>query len=655
MAVKDTYYYDVLEVLPEASSKDIRKAYKVQSIKTHPDKNRGNPEEAQLKFQLVSEAYQVLIDPKLRSKYDQVGKDVFQKDSTVKDFDNASDVFATIFGSDQFEKYIGELNFLKNLEDTGGLINKEMELKQLKETLSIVEKVEQERWEFETVTGKKLQSIEKVLEYRLKMLNLFNDSINVVLKPALINDEKNFMKKYFDPLLQDIPSIYKNDNEMQKLVSQVFATQEQKLTQSEKEILVLQILMLFNVQLQDSIDFLSVKLKYCKDELIVLGTYLTETLKVESENAIDQNMCDILKQEHKTFKNILKTLQKEMDSKTDKLVKNVVVFFTHTGITNTDEEPLIKEEKVTKSPKLINNSNQSNENDKNTSLVIVGNIQNMAIDKELSFVEQLQDKYTQLETKLNEEHERFTKAQKEKELATVKELSNTLLEKLSLLTESTNDTACIESFRAKFRSEADELKMESFGIQLLHTIGKVYTSKAKIYMNAHDYWQVGGWSGIIKEKFNVVKDCIEMVSVGLDAQAMQSEVERVKELYDNKDEIKKEGESNELAETPPTEEELREMEQLMMGKALSAAWHASKWEIISKLKQVCDAVLYDDSVSKDKQYNRAKAMYIIGKVFKTTERTRQEQEEVQIYEELFMASSKKKAKDFKANKKDVKS
>ncbi|OBA28366.1 DnaJ-domain-containing protein [Hanseniaspora valbyensis NRRL Y-1626] len=428
MAVKDTYYYDVLEISPEATSKEIRKAYKVLSIKTHPDKNRDNPEEAQLKFQLVSEAYQVLIDDKLRNKYDQVGRDALKKDSSVKDFENASDVFATIFGSEQFDNYIGELNFLKNLEDTGGLINKEMDLQKLKETLNIVEKIEQE-------------------------------------------------------------------------------------------------------------------------------------------------------------------------------------------------------------------------NDSSTSLVIVGNMKNLTIDKELSFVEQLQDKCTQLKAQLDEEQAKFTKEQKEQEMATVQELSKILIEKLSLLTESVNDEACVESFKAKFKSEADELKMESFGIQLLHTIGKVYTSKAKIYMNAHDYWHVGGWSGILKEKFNVVKDCIEMVSVGLDAQAMQSEVERVKTIYENKDEPNQE--SDELAEKPPTEEEFREMEQLMMGKALSAAWHASKWEIISKLKQVCDAVLYDESVSKDKQYKRAKAMYLIGKIFKTTERTRQEQEEVQIYEELFMASTKKKAKDFK--------
>ena len=647
MAVKDTYYYDVLEISPEATSKEIRKAYKVLSIKTHPDKNRDNPEEAQLKFQLVSEAYQVLIDDKLRNKYDQVGRDALKKDSSVKDFENASDVFATIFGSEQFDNYIGELNFLKNLEDTGGLINKEMELQKLKETLNIVEKIEQESWEFETVTKKKLEFIESLIDYRLKLLNQFNDTINVVLKPALINDQDSFIKKYFEHLLQDIPTIHKNSNEALKLVTDNTSAQTKKLTQSEKEILILQILMEFNVKLQEDIDFLSNKQQYFKNELEVLKTYLNDTFKVESENSIQQDSFDIFKQEHSTFKNILKDLQKEINNKTDKLSKGILNFFIHINITDIEKEPVLKELKITKSPKLKNDSKltTTSKDDSSTSLVIVGNMKNLTIDKELSFVEQLQDKCTQLKAQLDEEQAKFTKEQKEQEMATVQELSKILIEKLSLLTESVNDEACVESFKAKFKSEADELKMESFGIQLLHTIGKVYTSKAKIYMNAHDYWHVGGWSGILKEKFNVVKDCIEMVSVGLDAQAMQSEVERVKTIYENKDEQKQE--NDELAEKPPTEEEFREMEQLMMGKALSAAWHASKWEIISKLKQVCDAVLYDESVSKDKQYKRAKAMYLIGKIFKTTERTRQEQEEVQIYEELFMASTKKKAKDFK--------
>lgn len=42
-------------------------------MRWHPDKNRGNAIEAQEKFQKISEAYDVLIDPQRRATFDQFG------------------------------------------------------------------------------------------------------------------------------------------------------------------------------------------------------------------------------------------------------------------------------------------------------------------------------------------------------------------------------------------------------------------------------------------------------------------------------------------------------------------------------------------------------------------------------------------------------
>lgn len=70
-------YYDTLGIARGASADEIKKAYRKQALKYHPDKNPGDPK-AEAKFKEVSEAYEVLSDDKKRQIYDQYGADALK-------------------------------------------------------------------------------------------------------------------------------------------------------------------------------------------------------------------------------------------------------------------------------------------------------------------------------------------------------------------------------------------------------------------------------------------------------------------------------------------------------------------------------------------------------------------------------------------------
>ncbi|KAG5854124.1 hypothetical protein ANANG_G00034230 [Anguilla anguilla] len=66
-------YYKVLGIQKGASEDEIKKAYRKQALRFHPDKNKSPG--AEDKFKEIAEAYDVLSDPKKKDVYDQFGEE----------------------------------------------------------------------------------------------------------------------------------------------------------------------------------------------------------------------------------------------------------------------------------------------------------------------------------------------------------------------------------------------------------------------------------------------------------------------------------------------------------------------------------------------------------------------------------------------------
>lgn len=110
--VQDRTLYDLLEVQPEATDGEIRKAFYKQSLALHPDKNPDNPEATQ-KFQTISDAYRVLSDEDRRRAYDEHGQD--SAASSLQKIEPAV-FFAALFGSHHFEPWVGRLRLALELD-----------------------------------------------------------------------------------------------------------------------------------------------------------------------------------------------------------------------------------------------------------------------------------------------------------------------------------------------------------------------------------------------------------------------------------------------------------------------------------------------------------------------------------------------------------
>ena len=88
-----TNYYEILEVLREATQEEIKTAYRRLALLYHPDKNPGD-QEAEEKFKQISGAYRVLADTEKRQLYDLYGA-AGLAGLDLDDLDGFKDIFSS--------------------------------------------------------------------------------------------------------------------------------------------------------------------------------------------------------------------------------------------------------------------------------------------------------------------------------------------------------------------------------------------------------------------------------------------------------------------------------------------------------------------------------------------------------------------------------
>lgn len=299
-------------------------------------------------------------------------------------------------------------------------------------------------------------------------------------------------------------------------------------------------------------------------------------------------------------------------------------------------------------------------------------------------VEEREKKHKEEEEKRRkEELEKFEEECSVKRAEMRGELSKKLQDRLSLFTETDMADDVAESFRQKLKYEAESLKMESFGLQILHTLGSIYKTKSKIFLKKQTiFGSIGGLWWSVKEKSSVFRDTFKTVSTALEAQLTFEEFAKMQEdneyhakkeaeaastTAEEKEKVRKEREDleeklqllqkekeeagtvakskeEEKVPTKHTPEEIAEMQNYVVGKVLALAWAGSKLEIQGTAGGVCDSILYDEEVPLEKRVARAKALSIIGEVFSGMTRTELEDEEARMFEELVAQASQKRKK-----------
>ncbi|KAJ5929873.1 hypothetical protein N7454_006823 [Penicillium verhagenii] len=236
-----------------------------------------------------------------------------------------------------------------------------------------------------------------------------------------------------------------------------------------------------------------------------------------------------------------------------------------------------------------------------------------------------------------EQQERLAAFEEERRKARedrVKTLANKLIDRLSVWTETDKGGDVTHAFEEKIRLEVENLKMESFGLEILHAVGATYVQKGTSFLKSQKFLGISGFFSRLKDKGTLAKETWTTISTAIDAQMTMEEMAKLEERG---------GEDW-------TDEKKAEYEKKVTGKILAAAWRGSKFEIQSVLREVCDQILNDKRIRLEKRVERAHALVLAGNIYAKAARDPEEEGDYMAFEQLMAEAMTKKGKDEKKKK-----
>ncbi|PWZ01608.1 DnaJ-domain-containing protein [Testicularia cyperi] len=210
------------------------------------------------------------------------------------------------------------------------------------------------------------------------------------------------------------------------------------------------------------------------------------------------------------------------------------------------------------------------------------------------------------EKKQNEEREKQRQQRVDK-------LVEKLVRKLSIYTESVRNAndpplekEVEKSFREITRLEAEELKRESYGVELLNAVGFVYSAKSKHYLASTGF--LGSFGGVFHSaasSIHVVRETVSTVRAALELKNVFEELAKAEE-------------------SGITVERKRELEEQAAEKGMRALFKGAKLEVESVIREVSERVLYDSSIGKETQRLRAQALGIVGEIYMAVKKDKED-------------------------------